>query len=1248
MTKKINKKKVLKNRIKKIEKKRRKKDTKSNFNANVTPNLSKDKLSHFSPIHTAAAFSSLLLEPRHQANQYLIETIISECLTLCKGTKRPSLKTINSILESFSFKEQVLSEDSVEDVFISKIWFEDIPYKVCTGLHEGGIYQLQIFCDLVANMPFAEDINNLKNSIKAVLIASDQIITRNNLLVYTVGGMEENNKSIFSDSKLDSYINKIKVDEFINIELLPCLNLNEISPQTSFIDGIDKTPFIKCQEGILLLLSSSIIICIKKLIIEFFNTNRSIIELDKLYFKEQCKKISNIKILGKLSDTVIIPRYILNNTGWKVADTVAEFDQGYLYHFIFIFDSMRNILPNWFHSYEKNTSEIEIFVGNLINKTKESAIKNKNTKKGCSIIVLCGYGRPMMYSSEIKNEDSWMIESTNSHDLDTLSKYSACSPHKVWRVIESVEKLEKIGFKIFNLNGFLNLFAYAKNNNYCIISYKNFQGSSNRSSNVVVHLPSNCQAKLREEVLYNNNEMLVNHPTLGLTKVTRRFVGGEFTKNPKFHIYCPSYIDNIMRSIYIKDSLSLWIETELVENIPVPFQCVLYESVLSWFGILTQYIQDNNIFIPKNIICWKIVFKYPDDYFESLEKKIDLNLVDFCYQYEFDEDTKTLFTYFNQNLIYGLRLPTNNSEKAITRSFLSFLSEYNLDIDIEKTLNKIIKNNDARFMHGFKSEKYRAHFNLEQEEPIYIEDADQENIKIGLGWNIRQKEQGNKIVGKDACKEYLRELVAFIWSRLRTSLRDLDRNDLISKLIFNIECLEQQKERWLKTSKANVALHDYDETITVLHKMLPLLNGALLSSRLIIEMAICESPIINGKKAGKLDIQELMCLAMSMHQYGGLSEAINYEAILPEIVISSFGDILFDSSFIDKLMPSYFSRINKSQVNNSISDYENNFSTKEYDGNNITELFDNRFNEAWLEEFGFTLDDAKSVIHLLAKHGLSLNQVFYSITSKELLSLFPKEQQNICDKVIDALTIYSRDSWQTIPKPYKKEDWQPWKFRRRFSLAMKPIIKSSDDKFIISPQLIINCFLYLLYSCYEASIDENHFVSKKMKQWIGSIRSENGLQFNTEIANKLTEKGWIVRSEIKITEILNKKLDKDYGDVDVFAWNKETGRVLVIECKDLEFAKTQGEIARQLHEFKGQLNHKGKQDRLLKHISRIDIINENLSNLAKFTGINSTINIEGYVITSRIVPMLFAKSFLHQDKIKFLALEDIIDNAMYI
>ena len=61
----------------------------------------------------------------------------------------------------------------------------------------------------------------------------------------------------------------------------------------------------------------------------------------------------------------------------------------------------------------------------------------------------------------------------------------------------------------------------------------------------------------------------------------------------------------------------------------------------------------------------------------------------------------------------------------------------------------------------------------------------------------------------------------------------------------------------------------------------------------------------------------------------------------------------------------------------------------------------------------------------------------------------------------------------------------------------------------------------------------------------------------------------------------------DLGDIDVLAWDG-SGRAYMVECKNLRFAMTVGEIVDQLNRFRGEAN-----DELGEHLKRYQWLGQN-------------------------------------------------------
>jgi len=1110
-------------------------------------------------------------------------------------------------------------------------------YNVLLGLWEGCILQTQIFLNILDNLPITFESKKLYKSIEELLTISNLIAEKNNLYAKNNTTLV-NSISNLDIKKINKYQNKITMNTndvaYRNIDCISQKDFKELAKNEFGDTPLELHPIYISNDKIYFLLPTAVTISIRRQIIKYLNKRNLLASFLKNHLTRQ---IQSMRIFGEFTNTPIEFKEIAKTGSFEYADAVIEFDSGYYFHFIFIMDTLEDIENNWFAGFPNILDDEFKYINDLINKTKKRLLKQDENNKGCSLIIPCGFGRGFaLYSDFISNQE-WSVEFIHLYDLETLNNDISCNPHLIWRIIESKNKFENMGTVLMNINGFLNLYGYLKENNNSLMF--NFDAEDIQAITVIM-MSTNSQLELRKEVHFNTNYINIVHPTLGHLVVRRGFSDPLFNTNYRSNLYIENKKDiNTFRVVYVNSKHTIWLEQDIKDDIELGIQFQIYESVISWFCKILVVLDKYNISINKNLKIWKINFQFPKD-ISSLEKDIGKEEILNSFSNNFLDIS--LHTTFSLSLMKGFMFEQNYSEQAIILSFLEYIWIKESKININTLLLETIGNEDARYTHFLMAQNYRDYFGLDREKPIYVETIDEGNIKLNLGWSTHSKDDGNRIRGKKECKNYLSNIVEAVWDILKTKLIKFDREDLVKKLLFNIELCDHQTKKWKRTFKANLSLQDdKDNVYDVVTEKIGRLNIATLSSRLVIEMSICECSVNCGKKAAKLDIQELLCLASMLHHIGNLSEAINYDAIPSEINISNFGDILFDHSFNDQIVREYGFNIQKEQLNYSINTYGDNFindAPKVADKNTLNE----KFESAFINEFGYSIDDAGKLISFIENIGFEKNKLVFSIEYDELIDSFDEANRNILTVVLDSFIIYSRRNWTKIPEPYKKSDWQPWRFKRRYSVSMKPIIQvdAFENIVTISPQLVKSIFVHLLYNCYEANLDENIFQSKQLKYWIGSRKHERGIEFEIDVLNRLKELGFEAKQGITLPEILKKKM-KDYGDIDVLAWDKKNNIVYPIECKSLEFAKTDGEIARQLYEFKGQVNEKEKKDRLLKHIKRLNELENDINGLAKFTNLNTDLTIKGLIVFSNIVPMSFNENRLHQDKIEFLKYDDL-------
>jgi hypothetical protein len=116
--------------------------------------------------------------------------------------------------------------------------------------------------------------------------------------------------------------------------------------------------------------------------------------------------------------------------------------------------------------------------------------------------------------------------------------------------------------------------------------------------------------------------------------------------------------------------------------------------------------------------------------------------------------------------------------------------------------------------------------------------------------------------------------------------------------------------------------------------------------------------------------------------------------------------------------------------------------------------------------------------------------------------------------------------------------------------------------------------------------------------------------------------GLSVQSEVNMTA-LGAPAAPDLGDVDVLAWDFESGKVFIVDCKRLIEAVTVIEAVQRLEEFKGDPT---EADRLTKHLRRVDWLQQNPSGIGSITDIPvDRVELVPLLVTSDLVPMEFLK-----------------------
>lgn len=145
-----------------------------------------------------------------------------------------------------------------------------------------------------------------------------------------------------------------------------------------------------------------------------------------------------------------------------------------------------------------------------------------------------------------------------------------------------------------------------------------------------------------------------------------------------------------------------------------------------------------------------------------------------------------------------------------------------------------------------------------------------------------------------------------------------------------------------------------------------------------------------------------------------------------------------------------------------------------------------------------------------------------------------------------------------------------------------------------------------------------------MRSYTGARGNLNGTAFNEKVASAIESFGLKAWPSAGLPWCLGQKGTdelKALGDADVLAVNADHSVVWVIEAKDLKLCRTRGEVARRLSEYQGKVNAKGKPDKLLRHLRRVEKIRSEVAGLTHALRLRQTPRICGLLVLRSSQPM---------------------------
>ena len=1198
-------------------------------------------LIRFSPTQLIACVGGLLTMPEWQASTLRLEVLQHLIVASSQGRKKAAARDLKTWLSELGDGLAGRLEDPSEDVFAARVHTSSRDYLVFEGIYEASAFHLQRFLNILEAMPTHDPYAGIRRAVCALLSISNEVAHRANVSAFAVGQTEPlrdipttllENLALIGERVTFSRdeVNALGIDlDDLRSFIFDPNNRDAIRAESLGHSTLERFPLIWIRNKLRVALPTAVSVAIRRLIIEFCLSADQRAELYASYANEMAATFKGMPLLGGRPAPTL--QFHLRS-GIFVANLSCYVDRGRLLHMCFLLDDFDSYAETGMTGVNPNSSTITNAIEASLAVTHRNFASKTEFKEALSVLIICPWGRPMVFDFAGVKDLRWRVESTSAADLAAISWQPTFSPLGLWRLLDSRDALTRLRVELVNFNGLLNLYAWSESLEGHLIPHGKLPDDHDAETQLNVLIPQNGLLEIRRKGAEAGNVHLATTWDHRTVKVRRHAAESFFDEDRDEPLYVS--LDDLdagqLLAVFETRSRGWWVTIETPNITDRDLHYRLWHALTVWIARAAPPLEEVAVGLPDGSIAWVCTF-HDSDTFPTAAPIPTYS--DAAALLEVTANGNVVNVTARRGFLASFRNATNVGERLLVELFavgaVRLSGAVVPAMAMQTLVNRIVPSEWARDMHLFSAQRFRdlvrGHL---PKEPILITKSDDAHSRIGLGWRARNRAEGARIDGIDACCTYLAAVVDKIWEDMREVLKKYNRKDLVMRLVANHESISAESDRWLRTARSMLSLHDDKEAATrEATYRIAKFNAGSLSTRIVIEMALCECPQNGGEEAGALDIARLLANAMQLHHLGGSSEAIKYGGKKAEIRVTPLGDIHTQIDFEEKIADPYGQAIGRKRFRSGADVYETHFREPPV-AQNSKNVLDSEFLAAWTEAYGFTIDEMRIFMDSIDDEGLRRNEPMFISNFTELsdLNRSGRIEPPTVRNILDALTLQPRVTWASTPNGFSSKDWYPWRFRRRLSAIARPILQlteGEDPSLLIAPGLVREGAAKLVDYCLRGGYDAKDFRPGRMRAWIGAEENRRGNKFNSEVAERLEALGWRTRSSIRATELLNDKLDRDYGDFDVFAWRDD--RVLAIECKDLELAMTAGEIARQLDEFRGEIGIRGKPDRLKKHLLRVELLRLRAADLQAFVGSSGVPTIEAHLVFSGIVPMHFSE-----------------------
>ena len=1176
-----------------------------------------------------AAIGGLLTLPVLQANTLRLEAIAHLALANCNGRQSPTLQNASRWFKTVGADMGHL-EDPVADVLLTRVIFRGANYRVIEGLHKANGHHLQHILHAVEGMPDSGVLGATKRSCEALLVLSDLLCARAGLDAFVEGWERPLKalpiKSIPTIKRLAARTRFSYRDlaaagcdaQWLGRFVLPP-DERDISWSPNARSLLDRQPLLDTGSEIVVALPSALGAAVREAVIEACIETGNELQVRAAVLGSQTDALRQNLMFRKAR----IPGALVDPNNALVSSPPVEIESGYWVHCVLLVDDLEGFVDGGLWGTSSRGEAASPALQTEIEKASAFCHAQPGFKSGLTFVVICGFGRRIGLG--FNGAKDWLVEVATDYDVEVMSSLDNFDFSELIKFSVMERDLEAKGFKIEAPNGLIAKLSFAHGNEGHLVRHEDMPDEFDAG---IIYIPISAPLGLRGAHHRRWDVQSIAGPD-NRNAVVRRMGRSELSQVADSRIYID--LDDLgggrLRGAWLSGSRTWWVHVTSDKIADKNFLQGVWDMQCVWMERIARTLIHALPSLP-DFFVWRLNFAHWEagpaaEVVPATPKEIERDVIT-----SIEVKSRTIVTEIGQAFYRGLSRSDNAAEAAVVRSFVkqAIALSGETDQSVDELMAEIVPSPDARQMHAFAPQEFRDHVRAAiARSPVLMSRLDDAALRIGLGWHGLDR-PGGTLHGKSECCRTLNKITSALEEEFCQELALFERSALLEAAVANHEAAAFDRSTWHRTSAALIGMAE--DEVAVRGKIAEhhaKLNVVSLTSRILIEAGLSECSFGTGEVPADIDLSRLMAKASTIFYLGGYSDAIHYGGMKPELRISPAGQVLIDPTFFDVIVEPAGRSLADKVIDEHRERYTALLREPDLETRPLDDLVEGEFLEAWKEEVGVSLGDCRGAVEAVEKRLVDAGVGWEMMTRPELIDLLDGHIRDP-EGYVAALESVPRKGWKHVPPPFLDQDRQPWRFRRRLAVYRRPLIRlsnSNEAPVLVVPGILRASLLAMMHNYCGAEMDQDLLISRKMRRWWNLVQDREAKDFEQLVCTELKKLGWSAVARKRFSEILGKGLPQDPGDIDVLAWRSD-GRIVVLECKNLQFAKTPSEIAKQLSKYQGTDDEKGKPDMLAKHLKRVALARKHVTTFQKYTGVR-TGSIEGALVFSKSVPIIYAK-----------------------